>query len=67
MFYKQISGGHIVAVGLAMDTAILPKNFIQISKEEYDSFKRVFSMELNEPKLTPLNEKGELIYASVQN
>lgn len=62
MFYKQLdSGGGIVAIGTTIDGAILPNNFIQISKSEYDSFQRIFSIELNEPQLTPLDDNNELI------
>lgn len=62
MFYKQLdSGGQLIAIGTTVDKAILPKNFIQISKSEYDSFQRVFSAEIDSPELTPLNDKYELI------
>lgn len=67
MYYKQFSsGGQLIAVGETVDNTILPKYYSQISKSEYESLKRIFMLDSQEkPKLTPLNEKGELIYASV--
>lgn len=63
MFYKQKdSVGRLVSIGTTIDTTTLPSGFIEISKQEYDSLQRVFNLELDTPVLTPLNEKGELIY-----
>ena len=62
MYYKQFnSGGQLLAVGTTVENAVLPDNFVQISKSEYDSFQRVFSVEIDIPTLTPLNENHELI------
>lgn len=66
MFYKQVnSSGQLIAVGETIDNTSLPNGFIEISKQEYNSFQRVFSIDLETVKLTPINEKGEIIYASV--
>lgn len=67
MYYKQLtSGNQLVAIGETVDNTVLPPYFIQISESEYENLKNVLTLNiLEEPKLTPLNEKGELIYASI--
>lgn len=67
MYYKQMtSGNQLIAIGETVDETILPNYYIQIQKSEYDSLKKILDLgPLQAPELTPLNEKGELIYASV--
>lgn len=70
MYYKELtSGRQLLSIGEAPDGVSLPPYFIQINKSEYESLKKVLTIEAGLPNLepTPLNEKGELIYASVQN
>lgn len=64
MYYKQLAGDMIIAIGTTIEGTALPFGFAEISKKEYDTLLKIFSMEpsgtTNTIK-TPINEKGEII------